>query len=343
MPHRTFIFFILPSLLSMILLIAVPIFSAMTQSLFIAHKQVIIVSETCDPFGCKKETSVDAEATANLREKEPLGIFNGFETYTNRNHLAAAEIKTSWNVATGWKDFFSRIMNLPFYKALAFTITYTFVVTPFVIVLGFLIALGTNSLASRLKGPTIFFSLLPMIVTPLIGSLILFWMIDADGIIGSTLQRIFNDNDLSLKASPALTWIMLIVYGIWHSAPFAFIVFYAGLQTVPEETLEASVLDGASRWQQMRHVVIPYLMPLAIFVTLMQLMDNFRVFEPIVGFSASANATSLSWIIFNDLRGEDDQLFGSAAATSMLTIIGVAILLTPVLIRAWREFNSKTF
>ncbi len=108
MPHRTFIYFILPSLLSMILLIAVPIFSAMTQSLFIAHKQVIIVSETCDPFGCKKETSVDAEATANLRVKEPLGIFNGFETYTNRNHLAAAEIKTSWNVATGWKDFFSR-------------------------------------------------------------------------------------------------------------------------------------------------------------------------------------------------------------------------------------------
>ena len=327
----------------MILLIAVPIFSAMTQSLFIAHKQVIIVSETCDPFGCKKETSVDAEATANLREKEPLGIFNGFDTYTNRNHLATSEIEASWNDSAGWKDFFSQILNLPFYKAISFTLTYTFVVTPFVIILGFLIAIGVNTLATWLKGPTIFVSLLPMIVTPLIGSLILFWMIDSEGILGSTLQRIFNDNTLSLKASPVLTWIMLIVYGIWHSAPFAFIVFYAGLQTVPEETLEASVLDGASRWQQMRHVVIPYLMPLAIFVTLMQLMDNFRVFEPIVGFSASANATSLSWIIFNDLRGEDDQLFGSAAATSMLTIIGVAILLTPVLIRAWREFNSKTF
>ena len=343
MPHRTFIFFILPSLLSMILLIAIPIFSAMTQSLFIAHKQVIRVSETCDPFGCKKETSVDAEATAELRVKEPLGIFNGFKTYTNRNHLAVAEIKTFWNVTTDWKDFFSRIMNLPFYKALVFTITYTFVVTPFVIILGFLIALGTNSLASRLKGITIFFSLLPMIVTPLIGSLILFWMIDADGIIGSTLQIIFEDNDLSLKASPSLTWIMLILYGIWHSAPFAFIVFYAGLQTVPQETLEASMLDGASLWQQKRHVVIPYLMPLIIFVTFIQLMDNFRVFEPIVGFNASANATSLSWIIYNDLRGEDAlQLFGSASATSMLTIIGVGILLIPVMIKIWKEFNSKT-
>ena len=102
------------------------------------------------------------------------------------------------------------------------------------------------------------------------------------------------------------------------------------------------MLDGASLWQQNRHVVIPYLMPLIIFVTLIQLMDNFRVFEPIVGFNASANATSLSWIIFNDLRGEDAlQLFGSAAATSMLTIIGVAVLLTPVLIKTWKEFNSK--
>jgi multiple sugar transport system permease protein len=73
----------------------------------------------------------------------------------------------------------------------------------------------------------------------------------------------------------------------------------------------------------------------------MQLMDNFRVFEPIISFSASAKATSLSWIIFNDLRGGDIQLFGSAGATSILTILGVAILLTPVLIRTWRDFNRK--
>jgi len=82
------------------------------------------------------------------------------------------------------------------------------------------------------------------------------------------------------------------------------------------------------------------MMPLIVFVTLMQLMDNFRVFEPIVGFSASAKATSLSWIIYNDLGG-DTKLFGSAAATSMLTILGVLVLLTPVLIRTWRDFNRR--
>ena len=79
----------------------------------------------------------------------------------------------------------------------------------------------------------------------------------------------------SLKASPVLTWVMLMVYGIWHLMPFSFIVFYAGLQTVPHETIEAATIDGASKFQRTRHVVIPHLMPLAIFITLILLMDNF--------------------------------------------------------------------
>lgn len=326
----------------MILFIALPIVSVFTQSLFISHEQILIVIENCGPFGCEQITSVDVEASAILKAEEPLGRFNGLGTYANRNHLALEEVAAAWSESTGPSEFLSKVLNLPFYKALSFTLAYTIVVTPFVIVLGLFIALGVNSLPRLIKGPTIFISLLPMIVTPLIGSLILFWMIDAEGILGATLQRIFNDNSLSLKASPALTWIMLFVYGIWNAAPFAFIVFYAGLQTVSQDTLEAAMTDGASRWQRVRHVVIPYMTPLVIFILLMQLMDNFRVFEPIVGFSASANATSLSWIIFNDLRQETGTLFASAATTSMLTIFGVGILLTPVLIRTWREFNRKT-
>jgi multiple sugar transport system permease protein len=102
------------------------------------------------------------------------------------------------------------------------------------------------------------------------------------------------------------------------------------------------MIDGATRWERVRFVIIPHLVPLATFIALVQLMDNFRVFEPIIGFSAAANATSLSYLIFNDLRSGDSPLFGSAAATSMLTIVGVVILLMPVLIRTWRDFNRKT-
>ena len=341
MKNRTFFWFILPSLITMLLFIALPIVSVFVQSLYVEHKAVLIEVENCGSFGCTQEVQVDVAETAKLKEARPLGQFNGFGTYTNRNHLAFAEIGEAWQSSTGVRDLLSKALNLPFYRALAFTLTYTFVVTPLVLVLGFFIALGVNSLPKRIKGPTIFVSLLPMIVTPLIGSLILFWMIDAQGVLGATLQQIFDDPSLSLKASPKLTWIMLMVYGVWHSAPFAFIVFYAGLQTVPADTLEAAMIDGASRWERTRYVVLPHLMPLTVFIALIQLMDNFRVFEPIVGFSAQASATSLSWIIFNDLAGSEGQFFGSAGATSVLTIIGISILLIPVLIRTWRDFNRK--
>lgn len=325
----------------MVLFIALPIGSVLVQSLHIEHEQVIVVSESCGPFGCTTTTSVDMDATAQIREDRPLGRFNGLNTYFNRSHLAFSEVGDAWVASDSLGEFIKKVFNLPFYKALGFTLAYTMVVTPFVLVLGLAVAVGVNNVPKLLKGPTIFVSLLPMIVTPLVGSLILFWMVDADGIIGATLQRMFNDNALSLKASPALTWIMLMVYGVWHLLPFSFIVFYAGLQTVPGETLEAAMIDGASKWQRMLHVVVPHLTPLVIFVTLILLMDNFRVFEPIVGFQAQAHATSLSWIIFNDLREAGNPLYGSAGATSIMTIIGVAILLTPVLIRTWRDFSRK--
>lgn len=322
----------------MLLFIALPIVSVVVQSLHIENEKVLVTTESCGPFGCTENVKVDEVASARLDLERPLGRFNGFGTYTNRNHLALNELSFAWRERAGLGDFLGEVMNLPFYKALVFTLTYTFVSTPFVLVLGFLLALAVNSLHRWLKGVVIFATLLPFIITPLIGSLVLFWMIDADGIIGATLQRLFDDPALSLKASPTLTWITVIIYGIWHSTPFAFIVFYAGLQTVPGETLESAMIDGASRWERVRYVTLPYITPLVLFVLLIHLMDAFRVFEPIVGFSAEANATSLSWIIYNDLS-QETKLFGSAGASSVLTIIGVMILLSPVIVSTWRDFR----
>ncbi|WP_085902055.1 carbohydrate ABC transporter permease [Kiloniella majae] len=340
MKHKTFFWFILPTATAMLLFIALPIVSVVTQSLFTPHEQILKTVENCTPFNCTESTVVDLEATEKQRVEQPLGRWAGLSIYLDRGHLATTAIAEAWNTRTSLGNFVDRLGNLPFYRAMSFTLTYTFVVTPLLIVLGFVIAVAVNSLHRHLKGLVIFFSLLPMIVSPLIGSLVLFWMIDSRGVLGTGLQWLLSNPDLSLKASTELTWIMLIVYGVWHSAPFAFVVFYAGLQTLPQDTMESAMIDGATRWQQTKYVVIPHLMPLVTFVALIQLMDNFRVFEPIVGFNAEAHASSLSWFIFNDLGGET-RLLSSASASSVLTIIGVAILLSPVLVRTWRDFNAK--
>ncbi|MEC8476744.1 MAG: sugar ABC transporter permease [Pseudomonadota bacterium] len=341
MKHRTFFWFILPTFAAMVLFIALPIVSVLIQSLFVEHEQVLVVSESCGPFGCQKTTSIDAEATAALREAKPLGKFNGLGTYFDRSHLATAEVAEIWRSSSDTESFISGLMDLKFYKAMIFTLTYTFTVTPLVLILGLAVAVGVNNLPFALRGVTIFISLLPFLVATIVGSMVLSWMVDGEGIIGATLQKVFNDPSLSIKASTPLMWTMLIVYGVWHTLPFSFITFYAGLQTVPQDTMEAAKVDGASKWQSMIHVVVPHLMPLVSFVTLMLLMDNFRVFEPIISFQAEAHAQSLSTFIQSDLREAGNPLYASASATSMLTIIGVVILLIPVLLRTWRDFSRK--
>ena len=342
MRHSTFFWFVLPTASAMVLFIAFPIISVLLQSVHAPHPAVLVEVETCTPLvGCVVETTMDQDATKAIREAEPLGRFIGLEIFFDRGHLAVKEVREIIRNSNSFNEVFSKLSNLPFYRALAFTLTFTFIVTPFVIIFGFLIAITVNAISSHLKGLVIFFSLLPFVVTQLIGALVLFWMIDSRGILGSAVQWLASDPNLSLKASTGVMWVSLIIYGIWHAAPFAFVIFYAGLQTLPQDQIEAAKIDGASRYQQTKYIIIPHLFPLITFVALIQLMDNFRVFEPIVGFNASAHAQSLSWFIFNDLGGETRQL-SSAAASSVLTIIGVSILLFPVLFRTWRDFRERT-
>ena len=152
MKHKTFFWFILPTLTAMTLFIALPIVSVFIQSLHIQHEQVLITVENCGPFGCTEETVIDQEATRALRDAQPLGQFNGLGTYTNRAHLAFGEIGEAWATTESWGAFFDRVLGLPFYRALAFTLTYTFVVTPFVLLIGLAVAGGGQQPAEDVQG-----------------------------------------------------------------------------------------------------------------------------------------------------------------------------------------------
>ncbi|MEL7303249.1 MAG: sugar ABC transporter permease, partial [Pseudomonadota bacterium] len=146
MKHRSFFFFFLPTALAMVLFIFLPIVSVVMQSMYVQHEQVFVEVENCDIFGCKKERMIDTAATAKLRAEQPLGRFVGFENYFNRSHLATSEIGKIWATTESWSDFVGQLFNLPFYRALAFTLVFTFASTPFIILLGFLIALSVNAL-----------------------------------------------------------------------------------------------------------------------------------------------------------------------------------------------------
>ena len=102
----------------MLLFIAIPIVSTFVQSLFIQHEQVLILSKNCGPFGCSETTSVDIEATKELRQGSHLGKFNGVGTYLNRSHLAFVEVGNAWVASKTFSGFLNEVLDLPFYGAL---------------------------------------------------------------------------------------------------------------------------------------------------------------------------------------------------------------------------------
>jgi len=116
-------------------------------------------------------------------------------------------------------------------------------------------------------------------------------------------------------------------------------VFYAGLQTLERDALEAAMIDGASRLQRLRSVVLPHLTPLIVFVALIHLMDSYRVFEEVVGFASQAHRISLQFLTFSFLTPDQtgNRAITRAAASSMLTMVGIVILLIPLLLRTWRQ------
>ena len=237
-----------------------------------------------------------------------------------------------------WQQFIS----IDFWKALRFTLSFTLITLPLVLFFGLVIALCINNVAKSIRGPVIFVSLLPMIITPVIGALSIRWLFIGDGILTSFLEW-WLVRDISMFAQAWTIELMMMFYRVWHVAPFAAIVFYAGLQTVNQDTVESAIIDGASRWQKLRYVILPHLMPLIVFVTLIHLMDAYRVFEEVVGFSSQAHVISLQWLTYDFLTSDlmGNRSIGRASASSMLTMIGIVLLLIPVLRGVWIDYKGK--
>ena len=338
MKKRDFYFFVVPSLLMMFLFIAVPLAIVFKQSFYITQNVFEKIEvETCTPGFLKQICETKIETKPKLDENGnviELSVFVGFENY--KNLLQIDKFKNAV-----YSLSLNEIEKINFWKAFRFTISFCLITLPLVIFLGLLIALTVNNLTRSLKGPVIFISLLPFIITPIIGALAIRWLFVGEGILTALLEYLMQ-KDIAMFANAWTLELLMIIYRVWHVAPFAFIVFYAGLQTVNKETLESAVIDGANRYERLRYIIIPHLMPLIIFVSLIHLMDSYRVFEEIVAFSSQAYVISLQWLTYDFLIPDEtgNRLINRASTSAMLTMVGVSIIITPLLKRTWEDYRE---
>ncbi len=235
----------------------------------------------------------------------------------------------------GLRNFIEILKDPRFWQSFRFTLLYMVIIVPGQIVIGFTVALILDQVSTFTRGIYLSIFLLPFIIVPIIGTMMFKQLFEASGLFTWLYQVIlgtkFRYTELSVK-------ILILLHGLWYVSPYALVTYFAGIQTLPIEQMEAASMDGASGWQKIRHIIIPHVSSLSIMVLLISTMDAYRVFDNVFVLSEMNpiyNADTIMTYTFQ--TAVTVQRLGKANAMAVLTVIGIMIILIPNLIQSYRE------
>ena len=170
--------------------------------------------------------------------------------------------------------------------------------------------------------------LLPMMITP-VGVAYMFRMLADTG--KGPLQPLWAAvglSDFSWVNSPWGARVAVMVGDIWQWTPFMFIILLAALEGQDLDTVEAAMVDGASRWRIFRHVTLPAILPVCTTVVLIRLIEAFKIIDlPNILTNGGPGTATESLSLHAYIRWRTLNLGESAAvAYSLLFIVTVAAL-----------------
>ncbi|MER5462228.1 sugar ABC transporter permease [Streptomyces sp. NPDC002668] len=117
---------------------------------------------------------------------------------------------------------------------------------------------------------------------------------------------------------------LIILAEVWKTTPFMALLLLAGLALVPEETLRAAMVDGASAWQRFILVTVPLMKPAILVALLFRTLDAFRVFDNIYVLTSGAHGTgSVSILGYDNLFTALNLGIGSAISVLIFLCVGL--------------------
>ncbi len=235
----------------------------------------------------------------------------------------------------GLRNFIDVLNDSQFWQSFRFTALYAVIVVPATILVGFTVAMLLDQVSKLTRGIYMSIFLLPFIIVPIVGTLMFKQLFEPSGLFTYLYQLIL---DTKFRYTEETVKTLIILYGIWYVAPFAFVVYFAGLQTLSQDQIEAASIDGATRWQKIRHIVIPHLRSLTILILLFSIMDTYRVFDSVFVLTEMNPIYKADTVMtYTFETAVTVQRLGKANAMAILTVLGIMVALIPNLVQAYRE------
>ncbi len=197
--------------------------------------------------------------------------------------------------------------------------------------LGFTLALLTSRVArGRIVYRTVF--ILPILIPGIVIGAIWKLMYQPDFGLINQIFALAGLGPFEWLKSPATALMSVIIVDIWHWTPFCFLLFLAGLESLPQDVYEAAEIDGASAWQELVHVTLPMMLPTILVTLMFRVVVAFKVFDEVYLLTGGGPGTStevISFTIYQRFFTEDRVGYGSAI--SVMVIFVVALLLAMAL------------
>lgn len=251
-------------------------------------------------------------------------IFYGVRTALQ--HRTLLDPAGTW---AGFGNLKTVLEDTGFWHAVWFTVRFTVIVTIAELVLGFVLALLCDKHFPGKKG-LLTTLIMPIMIAPaLMGVMFRLLLNQNIGLVPALLHKI--GVDITLFGNGTVVPLLMIL-DIAQWTPFAFLLFYAGLQTVPRELYDAAAVDGAGFVRTVRSVVLPLMIPIVFVTGFLRAIDAFRTFDVIyvlTGGGPGDKTTTMSIYTYKLFATGN---FGTASAAALLAAI-LVLPLVPIVVR----------
>lgn len=228
----------------------------------------------------------------------------------------------------GFKNYQAILTDQKFMKSVSFTIIFTIGLIVGEVLIGIFVARFLNR---KMKGVGFFRTayFFPAVLSTVTLGLI-FKQVFNYGLpqLGEKLGIGFLEQNL-IANEKTVFWGVLFV-ALWQGVAMPIVIFLAGLQSIPEDILEAASIDGATTRQKFRHIELPYLLPSLSMVFIMALKSGLTAFDLIfalTGGGPSDKTTTLGLLVYNYAFKNNQYGYANAIAVVLFLVIAVISIL----------------
>jgi multiple sugar transport system permease protein len=230
----------------------------------------------------------------------------------------------------GLENYLEMFQDARFWYSIRLTVIYTVITVVLQVVVGLGLAMAFLR-GFRGQGLMRVSVLLPMILAPVVVGLA--WrtlILTPEYGILDYIAILLGFGSKPWLINPTWALISVIIIHTWQWTPFAFLVFLASLNAMPQEPLEAALLDTRTSWQRFRYIILPMLRPAIVIVLIFRTMVALRAFAAIFSATGGGPGTATEILNLYAYRVSFNSLdlgYGAALGTVLLLItVGISLI-----------------